>query len=124
MGLLRCAQEPYHKSPKQHFGQVEVTGNPVKYIRCDKNAGQHIQDLRKICYMEYGIQLEYTAPHTPRHNGVVERMFARDARRALAMMLAAAWTKELQAKLWVEATKTASLLGNILPNMKSTVPPA
>jgi hypothetical protein len=47
----------------------------------------------------------------------VERMFTRDARHALARMIAAGWTKELQAKLWVEVTKIAALLGNMLPNM-------
>ncbi|KAI2503386.1 GAG-pre-integrase domain [Fragilaria crotonensis] len=31
--------------------------------------------------------------------------------------------KEMQAKLWAEATKTAALLGNVLPNTRSTVPP-
>jgi gag-polypeptide of LTR copia-type/Zinc knuckle len=102
--------------------KLKAAGKPVKFIRCD-NAGEHMSDLRKICDAEYNIELEYTAPHTPQHNGVVERMFARDARRALAMMIAAAWTKELQGKLWAEATKTAALLGNILPNTRSTVPP-
>jgi len=67
--------------------------------------------------------LEYTAPHTPQHNGVVERMFSHDAKRALATMISAAWTKEMQAKLWAEATKTAAILGNSLPNTRSAVPP-
>jgi hypothetical protein len=80
-------------------------------------------ELRKICEGEYGIQLEYTAPHIPQHNGVVERMFSRDAKRALAMMISAAWTKEMQAKLWAEATKTAAILGSSLPNTRSAVPP-
>ena len=102
--------------------KLKASGKPVKYLRCD-NAGEHMSELRKICEGEYGIQLEYTAPHTPQHNGVVERMFSRDAKRALAMMISAAWTKELQAKLWAEATKTAALLGNVLPNTRSTVPP-
>jgi hypothetical protein len=40
------------------------------------------------------------------------------------MMISAAWTKEMQAKLWAEAIKTAALLGNnVLPNTRSTVPP-
>ena len=82
-----------------------------------------MSELHKICDSEYCIVMEYTAPHTPQHNnGVVERMFARDARHALAMMIDAGWIKELHAKLWAEATKTAALLGNMLPNMRSTVP--
>ena len=92
---------------KDILDKLKASGKPVKYLRCD-NAGEHMSELRKICEGEYGIQLEYTAPHTPQHNGVVERMFSRDAKRALAMMISAAWTKEMQAKLWAEATKTAA----------------
>ena len=95
---------------KDLLDKLKVSGRPVKYLRCD-NAGEHMSELRKICEGEYGIQLEYTASHTPQHNGVVERMFSRDAKRALAMMLAAAWTKEMQAKLWAGATKTAASKG-------------
>ena len=107
---------------KEILDKLKAAGKPVKYLRCD-NAGEHMFELRKICEGEYGIQLEYTAPHTPQHNGVVERMFSRDAKRALAMMISAAWTKEMQAKLWAEATKTAAILGNSLPNTRSAVPP-
>ena len=113
-GISRCLKDLLDK--------LKASGKPVKFLRCD-NAGEHMSELRKICEGEYGIQLEYTAPHTPQHNGVVERMFSRDAKRALAMMISAAWTKEMQAKLWAEATKTAALLGNVLPNTRSTVPP-
>jgi hypothetical protein len=76
-----------------------------------------------MCEGQYNIKMEYTAPHTPQHNGVVEWMFARNANRALAMMLSAGWTEFLQGKLWAEATKTAAILGNTLPNTRSTVPP-
>ena len=102
--------------------KLRAAGITVKYIRCD-NAGEHVSDLKKMCEGQYNIQLEYTAPHTPQHNGVVERMFARDANRALAMMLSAGWTKFLQGKLWAEATKTAAILGNTLPNTRNQVPP-
>ncbi|KAI2505223.1 PIF1-like helicase [Fragilaria crotonensis] len=102
--------------------KLKAAGIEVKYVRCD-NAGEHISDLKKMCEGQYNIKMEYTAPHTPQHNGVVERMFARDANRALAMMLSAGWTKFLQGKLWAEATKTAAVLGNTLPNTRSTVPP-
>ncbi|KAI2500189.1 PIF1-like helicase [Fragilaria crotonensis] len=89
--------------------KLKAAGIEVKYVRCD-NAGEHISDLKKMCEGQYNIKMEYTAPHTPQHNGVVERMFARDANRALAMMLSAGWTKFLQGKLWAEATKTAAVL--------------
>jgi hypothetical protein len=102
--------------------KLKSAGIQVKYVRCD-NAGEHISDLKKMCEGQYNIKMEYTAPHTPQHNGVVERMFARDANRALAMMLSAGLTKFLQGKLWAEATKTAAVLGNTLPNSRTTVPP-
>ena len=95
----------------------------VKFIRCDNAGDEHMSELRKICHAQYCIVLEYTAPHTPQYNGVVERMFARDARCALAMIIAAGWTKELQAKLRAEAIKTAALLDDKLPNTRSAVPP-
>jgi Reverse transcriptase (RNA-dependent DNA polymerase)/Zinc knuckle len=104
------------------LAKLKASGRVVKYVRCD-NAGEHMTDLKKLCEGEYSIQLEYTAPHTPQHNGVVERMFARDSKRALAMMIHAGWTKEMQGLLWAEATKTAAVLGNNLPNTRNHVPP-
>ena len=41
----------------------------------------------------------------------------------MAMMISAGWTKEVKGKLWAKATKTAALLGNLLPNKHSAVPP-
>jgi hypothetical protein len=104
------------------FEKNEGVRKTCEHIRCD-NAVEHMSELRKICEGEYGIQLEYTAPHTPQHNGVMERMFLRDAKRALAMMISAARTKEMQSKLWAEVTKSVALLGNVLPNTHRTVPP-
>ena len=110
------------KALREILESLTAAGIKVKFIRCE-NSGEHLSEVREICNVEYCIVLEYTAPHTPQHSGVVEWMVARDARLALAMMIAAGWTKELQAKLWAEATKTAALLGNMLPNTRSTMPP-
>jgi len=54
---------------------IELKGanKPVKYLRCD-NAGENIKQLQDLCKV-FGIEPEFTAPHTPQQNGVVERMF-------------------------------------------------
>ena len=46
-----------------------------------------------------GTKMEFTAPHTPQHNGVVERGFVIVRQRALAMMLSAKLTDEYQGLL-------------------------
>ena len=58
--------------------------------------------------------MEYTAPHTPQHNGVVERRFVTDRNRAMAMMTAANFSEETKDLLRCEAINTASKLGDIL----------
>mgnify|MGYP002065521692 CR=1 FL=1 len=70
-----------------------------------------------------GIVMEYTAPHTPQQNGVVERRFVIDRKRAMAMMYAAGFDQHLQQKLWAEAVKTAALLDNLLVTPKRPVCP-
>ena len=84
----------------------------VKFLRCD-NAGEHEEKLQKICH-QLGVDLEYVAPHTPQHNGVVERRFVTDRNRAMAMMIGANFSQETQDLLRCEAINTASVLGDIL----------
>jgi hypothetical protein len=93
-----------------------LKGDPnvnVKYIRCD-NAGENGK-LKEICEVR-GISMEFTAPHTPQMNGVVERKFTTIRDKALAMMLAAKLSDEYQGKLWPEAVHTATKLDNAVPN--------
>jgi hypothetical protein len=53
---------------------LQLRGNtPVKYLRCD-NAGENLSNLQAVCH-KYNVGMEYTAPNTPQHNGVVERKF-------------------------------------------------
>ena len=91
---------------------LKAKGHTVSYLRCD-NAGEHQEKLQKIC-SQLGVQLEYVAPNTPQHNGVVERRFVTDRDRAMAMMTAANFTPQTQDKLRCEAISTASKLGDIL----------
>ena len=83
-------------------------GHKTKYVRCD-DAGENTKQLRKVCENR-GIKMEFTAPHTPQHNGAVERGFVIVRQRALAMMLSAKLTDEYQGLLWAEAIHTATHL--------------
>ena len=89
---------------------LKASNHPVQFLRCD-NAGEHQDKLQKIC-AKFGVTLEYTAPHTPQHNGVVERRFVTDRNRAMAMMLAARLTPAAQNLLRCEAISTASKIGD------------
>jgi hypothetical protein len=44
------------------------------YTLCCNNAGENVTGLSKVCET-HGIKEEFTAPHTPQQNGVVERKF-------------------------------------------------
>ena len=90
---------------------LKAKGHEVKYLRCD-NAGEHT-NFDQLCN-QMGITLEYTAPNTPQHNGVVELPFVTDRDRAMAMMFAAGLTPQMQQNLKCEAINTASILGDLL----------
>jgi transposase InsO family protein len=85
--------------------------NKVKYLRSD-NAGKHQTKLPDLCN-KLVIQLEYTAPYTPQHNGAVERKFVTDRDRGNAMLNASNLRYCVQLRLWVEAVNTATKIGNI-----------
>ena len=86
--------------------------------RCD-NAGEHQEQLQKIC-TQLAATLEYVAPNTPQHNGVVERRFVTDRDRAMAMMLAANLNTETQSLLRCEALSTASKIGDLFIHQGQT----
>jgi transposase InsO family protein len=85
-------------------------GHKTKYVRCD-DAGENTKQLRKVCENR-GIKMEFTAPHTPQHNGVAERGFVIVRQRALAMMLSAKLTDEYKGLLWAEPRSTCSYTFN------------
>ena len=90
----------------------------IKYIRCD-NAGENLKHITTLG-LEFGFELECTAPHTPKHNGKVERGFAVIRERAVAMMIDAKLAPEFQKQLWAEAVNTATKLSNDVMSMKGT----
>ena len=99
---------------------IELTsgvGKKMKYLRCD-NAGEHMSSLKDLC-RRHGIQLEYTAPHTPQQNGVVERAFATDTRRLYAMMIQSRLNKSICNKLWPMGIKMLERITNTSPNLQN-----
>ncbi|MEM7375749.1 MAG: hypothetical protein AAF587_44560, partial [Bacteroidota bacterium] len=93
----------------------------VKYIRLD-NAGENLALQRLVDKKGLGITFEYTAPHTPEQNGIVERAFATLYNRGRAMMSAAGFTEELKNKLWAECFNLATMLDAISSNNGETIP--
>ena len=106
---------------ERFLDKLQAMGMTVKYLCCD-NAGEHQDKLCIVCEKK-GVVLEYTAPNTPQHNGVVERRFVTDRNRAFAMMLSASFSKETQQQLWAEAFNTAEKLGNITSSSRSPKSP-
>ena len=70
-----------------------------------------------------GIVPEFTAPHTPQQNGVVERRFPTLKNRALAMMKDESLTIEAKRRLWGEAAMMANVLENITLNPSQSKTP-
>ena len=91
------------KNSRRENSVSEHLGHTVKYLRCD-NAGEHQTKLKKVCET-YKVEMEYTAPHTPQMNGVVERRISVLLNGARAAMYAANLTDDARKKLWAEAVR-------------------
>jgi len=92
---------------------IKSHGHQVKFIRCD-NAGENKTAVELLQEKVGGIIPQYTAPHTPQQDGVVERIFPTLKMRASAMMKDANLTIEVKRKLWTEAAMMANILENIM----------
>lgn len=83
----------------------------VSKIRCD-NGGEYSGAVFKNFCGEQGIEIEYTPPYTPEHNGSAERLNRTLIERARAMLIEAGAPREL----WEEAVRTAMYLTNRVPS--------
>ena len=101
--------------------QLKGANVEVKYMRCD-NAGENCKQVQEECEKR-GVTIEFTAPHTPQMNGIVERKFVTIRNRAHAMMLGACLDVKHQGILWAEAVNTATILCNGMPNSHSPKSP-
>jgi hypothetical protein len=125
-GKTRKAFSGFMKK-KSEFGEfvesvidkAATDGHTVKYIRCD-NAGENTKQLKEVCAKK-GVTMEFTSPHTPQQNGVVERKFVTTRDMAYAVMLDARLTQGAQNKLWAEAVSTCTETGNVVVTSGSDV---
>ena len=91
--------------------QMKLQQLKIDRIRCD-NAGEHQSELKRVCN-KHNIFLEFVAPSTPQHNGVVERSFTTDLWRLHAMMKQAQLTKHAMNMLWPYAIKILERIKNM-----------
>ena len=101
----------------EHITYLRTCNHIVKYIRCD-NAGEHQSKLRSVCD-KHGVELEYTAPHTPQMNGVCERRIAVNLSGARAFLYAANFTEETRKTLWAEAVNYTEQVRNAMSTSNS-----
>ena len=83
----------------------------IEKIRCD-NAGEHQSEFQALC-SKHKITLEFVAPSTPQHNGVVERAFTTDLWRLKAMMRQANFATFTKNMFWTYAIKVLEKLSNM-----------
>jgi hypothetical protein len=103
--------------------EMKSKGTPLRFIRLD-NAGENKGFRDKARKNGYGdIRFEYTAPGTPKQNGVVERAFPTLLGRVRSMMNQAGFTKEMRANMWAECARTATMLENSMPDCVGEQPP-
>ena len=76
-------------------------GTLVKYLRY-ASSGWNQSKLQNI-YGKEGFTLEYTTPHSPQMNGVIEILFAIIKKGPLEMLLNAKLNEAAQKALWAEA---------------------
>ncbi|KAD6454947.1 hypothetical protein E3N88_09653 [Mikania micrantha] len=95
----------FHKLIKTQFERN------IKRIRCD-NGGEFVSNQMLNFYVEQGIILETSCPHTPQQNGVVERKHRHLLETARALKIEA----NLPIRFWGECVLTATYIINRLPS--------
>lgn len=95
----------------------------VKKYRCD-NAPEHyvFQKLAKAQF-KTNKTFQFTAPHTPEHNGRVERKYATLFGKVRAMLNEALLPPYLRNLLWARAASCASKVENIIVNKETDKSP-
>lgn len=84
-----------------------MTGETVKYIRCDNGTEFMNKDVAELLANK-GIVLEKISPYTPEQNGFIERENRTVQESARTMLLASGLNKTL----WPEAVRTAVYILN------------
>ncbi len=91
-------------------------------VRCDNVSKNKAPDeilKKKGLFIEF----EYTSPHTPQHNGKIERIFATLYGRIQAILQAAGLDGNLRQKLWADAANTTTIYDGIMISKKGMKSP-
>ena len=96
-------------------------GHTPKFMRMD-NAPENITHLTTFC-SDNNIQMEFTAPNTPKQNGRVERRIAVLRQMAQAAMTSAKLSRAGRKLLWTECLNTMNTLYNLAPHPKRELIP-
>jgi len=113
------------KKLKELLQELKGKQQSTKYIRCD-NAGENTAEneskkraTESIVQVArtWGIEMELTAPHTPKQNGVAERAIALIEERATALLEDGSFTEKQRDRLWAEGMNTATRLLNQTPSL-------
>ena len=87
-------------------------GYNVKYI-CMDNAGENKSLAAKV--KSLGITVEYVAPNTAQHDGVVERAFVVGASRGCAIISELKLSEDEKKQFWAECFNFAATTSNLIP---------
>jgi len=108
----------------QHFQAFKAfaekqAGSPIKSIRSD-NGGEYASQSFQAFLQQHGIEWQPSAPRTPEHNGVAERMNRTLVEAARSMLQ----DSSLPLQFWAEAIQTAAYIRNRRPMrvLKNTTP--
>ena len=104
-------------------GEEKKGSMVVRKYRCD-NAPEHytFQTLAKSKFKTHKT-FQFTAPHTPEHNGRVERKYATLFGKVRAMLNEALLPPYLRNLLWARAASCASKIENIIVNQETDKSP-
>ena len=91
-----------------------MSGNKVKYIRCD-NAGENksLQKRANGVDWKLNIEFEYTPRDTPQHNHLAELALASIANKGRTIMTAANVPMKIRYKVWIKAFEHATNLDGL-----------
>ena len=108
--FLKKKSEVFQKFKHYIAWAEKFTGKQVKILRSD-NGGEYMSDeFQRFC-SERGIQRQFTIAHTPKQNGVSERMNRTIMEAARSMLC----HSKMPQRFWAEAVNTAVYLRNRSP---------
>jgi hypothetical protein len=91
----------------------KAKGFPAKVLRLD-NAGEWVW-LKPVCAKHGGITMQFTSPHTPQHNAIVECKFPTIRNMAYACLQSSGMTEGEQMLHWAHAIDDCTIVRNLQP---------